>query len=76
MNSKPHIVGPASELPTSDRFCTCCKRPLRGRVAYLELDQRTGAYHDNGGIPPEQSQGWFPFGLTCAERLNKESLIR
>ena len=64
--TKPRIVGPASELEPFDRHCTCCSRPLKGKVAWLELDQRTDTYHDRGDVPAEKSQGWFPFGLTCA----------
>jgi hypothetical protein len=69
--SKPRIVGPASELDVASRFCTCCDRPLKARAAWLELDQRTFTYHDRGDVPPERSQGWFPFGLTCAAKLNR-----
>ena len=66
MAHTPRIIGPASELPEADRYCTCCQRPLRAKVAWLELDQRTDTYHDRGGVPADQSQGWFPFGLSCA----------
>lgn len=66
---KPRVIGPASELPDVDRFCTCCERKLKGKVAWLELDQRTDTYHDLGGVPEEKSQGWFPFGMTCAKKL-------
>ena len=62
----PRVTGPASELGESERYCTCCERPLKRRVAWLELDQRTQTYHDHGGVPADKSQGWFPFGLTCA----------
>ena len=61
------IVEPPS--PMLKRHCTCCGRLLRGSVAWLELDQRTDTYHDRGGVPPDASQGWFPFGLTCARRM-------
>lgn len=63
---RPRVVAPAAETPDAERYCTCCKRPLSGRVAWLELDQRTGTYHDFGGVPGDESQGWFPFGMTCA----------
>lgn len=48
--------------------CTCCGRPLKGKLRLLELDQRTNTYHDDGGVPAEKSQGAFPFGLSCAKR--------
>ena len=62
----PRIIGPAAEIAPPERHCTCCRKSLRGRVAWLELDQRTNTYHDRGDIPADCSQGWFPFGLTCA----------
>ena len=68
--TKPRIIAPASELAPTMRFCTCCERPLRGKVAWLELDQRTFTYHDRGDVPAEKSQGWFPFGMTCATKLS------
>lgn len=71
--TKLRIIGPASEIDEASRYCTCCKKPLKGKVAWLELDQRTDSYHDRGGVPENQSQGWFPFGMTCARNLNKSS---
>jgi hypothetical protein len=59
-------LGHASKLREDERFCTCCKKPLSGKVRWLELDQRTWKYHDRGDVPTDQSQGWFVFGLTCA----------
>lgn len=60
----------AYELLESERWCTCCKRDLSGgAVRMLELDQRSDTYHDFGDVPEDRSQGWFPFGLTCARKL-------
>jgi hypothetical protein len=59
----------AHSLSEGERYCTCCERDLTGHaVRMLELDQRTDTYHDFGGVPDNQSQGWFPFGLKCAKR--------
>ena len=66
---EPRVTGPASELGESERYCTCCRRPLKAKVAWLELDQRTDTYHDRGNVPPDKSQGWFPFGISCARTL-------
>lgn len=55
--------------PHAAEFCTCCGRELKGKVRMLELDQRTDTYHDNGDVPEDWSQGWFPFGLACAKRV-------
>lgn len=49
--------------------CEKCKRRLKGKVAFLELDQRNGTFHDFGDVPADKSQGWFPFGLDCANGL-------
>ncbi len=65
--TQPRVVCAASEIELAEqRFCTCCERPLKTRVAWLELDQRVNMYHDDGGVPDDKSQGWFPFGLACA----------
>lgn len=64
------------DLEPQERWCTCCNARLSGRFAWLELDQRIDAYHDLGGVPPEKSQGWFPFGLTCARKAKEHGLAR
>jgi hypothetical protein len=67
--AKP-VYGTFSELPEGGRQCTCCERDLSGHAfRWLELDRRTDTYHDLGGVPADKSQGWFPFGLTCAKKL-------
>lgn len=74
VRTEPRVIdaGP-DEMATDARWCTCCKRPLTRQIAWLELDQRTDTYHDFGGVPPSQSQGWFPFGMTCARKLLKRA---
>jgi hypothetical protein len=76
MKINPRVTGLASETEAANRFCTCCERPLGGTVAWLELDQRTDTYHDFGDVPEECSQGWFPFGMTCARKLLREAEAR
>jgi hypothetical protein len=71
MEGQPRVVQLASEMDADNRFCTCCQRPLKGKVAWLELDQRSDTYHDFGGVPTDKSQGWFPFGMSCARTLMK-----
>jgi len=71
--TEPRQTGDAAELDAAERFCSCCGRELRGRVAWLELDRRLDAYHDRGDVPEAHSQGWFPFGLDCARRLVREA---
>lgn len=62
----------AAQLGHGNRTCTCCERDLTGHaVRMLELDQRTDTYHDARDVPADKSQGWFPFGLTCAKKMLK-----
>lgn len=56
--------------------CTCCDKQLDGAVRMLELDQRHCVYHDFGGVPEDQSQGWFPFGLTCAKKMLAKAILK
>lgn len=64
----------AYQLPEGERYCTCCKRDLTGgALRMLELDQRTDTYHDFSDVPQASSQGWFPFGLTCARKEIKKA---
>lgn len=65
----PRVVAEASELHPSERYCTCCEQSLKRKFVWLELDQRNNTYHDFGGVPSDRSQGWFPFGLTCAKNM-------
>lgn len=58
----------ASDLPAPERYCTHCRKPLRGAVVMLELNCTTGKWSD-GGVPADQSQGWFPVGSTCADKI-------
>lgn len=59
----------AADMKPQERYCTCCERDLTGHaVRMLELDQRTQTYHDFQDVPEDRSQGWFPFGLTCARK--------
>ena len=70
------LIANTKDLEESMRFCHFCERRLSRRFAWLELDQRIDAYHDLAGVPEDKSQGWFPFGLTCARRLKEEALVR
>lgn len=57
------------KLPESERFCTCCKRRLITRFAWLELSMQDGKYYDIGIVQDKDSQGLFQFGLSCAHKL-------
>ena len=61
----------AGHLTTSaiQERCQCCGVPLKNRhIVMLELDRRNNTYHNFNNVPEEWSQGWFPFGSTCAKR--------
>ncbi len=68
---EPRIV--ENLKPNEKKQCTYCGKTLKGCIAWLELDQRSNTYHDSGCVPKELSQGWFPFGITCARKLLKTS---
>jgi hypothetical protein len=59
-------------------YCECCGKKLNPKkITWLELDMRYGnKYHANEGeIADEDSQGWFPFGSTCAAKIIKNGGI-
>ena len=72
----PRVTADAIELTKDQRYCTFSERPLVRKFAWLELDQRVNAYHDFGGVPTDNSQGWFPFGLTAPKPLLKTETAR
>jgi hypothetical protein len=55
--------------------CTCCGKELKpAGIKWLELNSRTNKWSDPEArqLPAEVSQGTFPFGLKCAEKLLAE----
>lgn len=54
-------------------YCERCGEKLKSResAVWLELDTRTGTY-TAGDVPPEVSQGAFPFGKACAKHAQSE----
>lgn len=53
--------------------CTCCGHRIDPmHCVALELDRRTGLFHD-GGVPRQYSGGWHAFGSVCAEKKRRES---
>jgi hypothetical protein len=52
--------------------CTRCSEKLdESRAVWLELDRDLLTYHLDGEVPPERSQGGFPFGEACARTILK-----
>ncbi len=48
--------------------CERCGEELHpDRETMLELDQRTNTFTNSEDVPEDVSQGWFPFGATCAK---------
>ena len=70
------VVGPATDIALADPYRAICEQSLRREVAWLELDQRIDSYHDFGGGPADQSQGWFPFGMTGARKVVAHTLCK
>lgn len=59
---------------TEVHYCECCERKLNpAKIVWMELDLRTSQdWHLNEGeLADEDSQGWFPFGATCAAKIVK-----
>lgn len=49
------------------QHCERCGKLLDNeRIVWLELNQNSGRYHEDGMVPEEESQGSFPFGPDCA----------
>jgi hypothetical protein len=56
-------------------YCERCGERLDEKlVVWLELNWSTGTYHTEGMVPPEKSQGGFPFGRNCARAVTSHSL--
>ena len=57
------------------KYCMECERELNpNRIVWLELNMYSGNFHkEEGEIPEEESQGWFPFGSDCAKKLLNEN---
>ena len=61
------------DLEPSQRFCTRCEKPLKRTFAWCERNCLTGEYFtSHGNVAENESQGWFPFGLDCAKRIEKD----
>jgi hypothetical protein len=60
-----------TKMPERDEECQCCGRLLKNECVMLELQMSTHTYSQDGKVLQEDSQGWFPFGKTCAERILK-----
>lgn len=57
--------------------CTKCGKIIKSdKTLYLELDQRDGKYYACGTVPPEHSQGAFPFGPDCIIKQYKKEHMR
>lgn len=58
-----------------DNRCHHCARPITlDKAQWLEMDTRTGMLHiAEAPIPPEYSQGMFPIGASCWNRLLREA---
>ena len=59
---------------TNDDVCTCCGKQLKQAGAvWLELSFITNKYYIDDVVPSQDSQGYFPFGLTCAQKVASAS---
>jgi len=50
--------------------CACCGKVLNtAKAVWLEGSTVTSKYYLKGVVPTEDSQGYFPFGFTCAKKV-------
>src|SRR5262245_32063316 len=60
------------QAETVNRYSNRCERCAKQLNAdgtgtvWLELNSRTNRFEREGTVPPEDSQGFFPFGADCA----------
>lgn len=72
----------ATEASVEVEHCERCHEPLAAeRIVWLELNCKTGQWAVPGSAPwsgsETDSQGCFPFGQACSQRvLSKQSLTR
>ena len=58
----------------NDDVCTCCGKKLNQTSAvWLECSFVTNKYYLDNVVPSQDSQGYFPFGLTCAQKIASAS---
>ena len=54
----------------NDEVCTCCGKKLKQQGSvWLECSFVTNKYYIDNVVPQQDSQGYFPFGLTCAKKV-------
>ena len=50
-------------------ICSCCGKVLKtNKAIWLELSTKTSKYYLKDVVPEQDSQGYFPFGITCAKK--------
>lgn len=52
--------------------CTCCNKKLNStNIVWYNLSTTDGTYYSEGIPAGHDDQGWFPFGIKCANSLSK-----
>lgn len=55
-------------IENEEHYCSECNKLLKkGKVVWLELILGTDKYYFHGIPKEKESQGWHPFGSTCAK---------
>ena len=55
--------------------CFKCGAKLNNKkIVWLKLDVATNIFHEIGTVLEEKSQGAFPFGKDCAEKIKDKEL--
>ena len=68
--TKEQVLAQQSKMQLDEYdVCACCGKKLKGKAAWLELSFITNQYYIDNVVPSHESQGYFPFGLTCAKKV-------
>lgn len=69
--TKQQLLNQQSKMVISeDDICTCCGKKLKQQSAtWLECSFVTNKYYIDNVVPQQESQGYFPFGITCAKKV-------
>jgi|APGre2960657404_1045060.scaffolds.fasta_scaffold221000_1 hypothetical protein len=61
---------PKYEVDSDVDFCHCCNKVLKSnKTVWLEQSIETTKFYITNVVPQEKSQGYKPFGLTCAKKI-------
>jgi hypothetical protein len=61
---------PKHEVDPENDFCHCCNKVLKSnKTIWLEQSIVTNKFYLKDLVPAQESQGYKPFGSTCAKKV-------